>query len=436
MAERAKDPGAVGVDRAAIYARVSTSEQVKGYSIDSQLEKCRDYAATLGLTVVNEYVDAGSGTGDKRKGFQRMVQNGVAGIFKTIIVYSFDRFARNMEHAVVYKSLLKREGVQVLSVIEPVDQESPFAFVHEGIVDLFAAFYSVNLSAKIKSGQAKSIEKGKWPHIPPSGYIKKDGWVEVAETGAGIQRAFKEFATGKYTLGTWTEAARQMGITWSSGRKIAMSTWSKIFNNRFYVGVLSWGDQSFKGLHEPLIDQETFDQVQAVLRGNENSAKHYTYRHYLLKGLVYSEDACSQMVGATGKTNMGGWKYYRSTMRRPDGTKHSIPAEVLEGQVEKVLESVVVAPQDLEGLKLDESLLLALRVSPHLGAVYHWLKTDKERQYLLNLVVSKYGLKVSGSEIVTIDPLPPFCFKLTFAAEEKPVGLLPAESRGRKKRNA
>lgn len=399
--------------KAAIYARVSTSEQIKGYSIDSQLEKCREYASSLGLTVVTEYIDIGSGTGDKRPDFQRMIKDALTGQFKTIVLNSFDRFARNMEHAVIYKSLLRKEGIRVLSVIEPIDQESPLAFIHEGIIDLFAAFYSVNLSAKIKAGQSKAIQNGRWPHAAPTGYINRDGWVEVAETGANIARAFREFATNNYTLETWTETAYRLGIVHASGKKIIQSTWSKIFNNRFYVGVLSWNGQEIQGLHEPLVDQETFDRVQAVLRFNENTARHRMYRPYLLRGLVWSMDSSSPMVGATGKTNKGGWKYYRSQRHRPEGSKHTVPASVLESLVEPALYSIVVNAHDLARLEnvLDESLLLALRVAPHLGAVYHWLKTDEQRRALLCVVVSKYGIKVSGHEIVEIEPLPPFCFR-------------------------
>lgn len=404
----------------AIYARVSTAEQIKGYSIAAQLDTCRAYITGQNWTLAGEYVDALSGTDDQRPEFQRMIKAALAGEIRVIVVSSFDRFARNLEHSVVYKSLLRREGIQVHSVLEPLDQNSPMSFIHEGIIDLFAAFYSINLSAKIRHGQSKSIENGRWPHKAPIGYENKDGWVEVAETGESIIRAFQEFATGRYTLESWTAAAFQMGIVNSKGGRIAMSHWSKIFNNRFYVGLLSWNGQEIKGSHQPLVDEELYSRVQAVLRGNERYVQHRVYRPYLLRSLLWSVDAACTMNGATGKTDAGGYKYYRSRQRTSTGSYHSVPAEILEGQIETVLSSVFVSPDalsELDGI-LDSSILLALRVAPHLGAVYHWLNSDEQRQALLNVVVSRYGLRVSGREIVDVTPLPPFGFKFEMGKVE------------------
>ncbi len=400
----------------AVYARVSTSEQIKGYSIASQLEACREYVTGLGGQVMKEYIDAASGRDDqKRPQFQRMVKEALAGKFSAIVVSSFDRFARNMEHAVVYKSLLRKEGIQVISVMEPLDQSSPLAFIHEGIIDLFAAFYSINLSTKIRSGQAKAIQAGRWPHKAPLGYANRGGWIEVAETGEKIAWAFREFATGYYTLETWADTAYAAGIT-SSGRKISFSNWSKTFHNRFYIGVLSWNGLEITGKHEPLVDEATFNQVQEVLRRNDRQAVHRVYRPYLLRSLLFSLDTQSVMTGATGKTNKGGYKYYRSR-KTP---YHSVPAEVLESQIETVLQRVTVSPHDLANLenRLDGSILLALRVAPHLGAVYHWLKTEEQRHALLGTVVARYGLKVSGKEIVDVEPLAPFGFKFEMGEVE------------------
>lgn len=405
--------------KCAIYARVSTAEQIKGYSIAAQLDTCRVYLNSHGWSLTGEYIDALSGTDDQRPEFQTMIKDALAGKFQVIIVSSFDRFARNIEHSVVYKSLLRREGIQVHSVMEPMDQNSPMSFIHEGIIDLFAAFYSINLSAKIRHGQSKSIEAGRWPHKAPVGYENKAGWVEVAETGASITQAFKEFATGHYTLESWTAHAPKIGIVNSKGGKISMSHWSKIFNNRFYVGVLSWNGQEIKGSHQPLVDEELYSRVQAILQGRL-AAPHRVYRPYLLRSLLWSLDAACTMNGATGKTDAGGYKYYRSRKKMPGGVYHSVPAGVLESQVETVLSNVFVAPDalsELDGI-LDGSVLLALRVAPHLGAVYHWLSTDEQRQALLTVVVSRYGLRVSGKEIVDVIPQPPFGFKFEMGKVE------------------
>lgn len=397
-----------------LYARVSSSEQVKGYSIEAQLDAGREHAARQNWEVVAEYVDAGlSGTSDDRPQFKRMIRDALSGQFEIIMVHSFDRFSRNLEDAVVYKSLLRRDGVQVVSVTEQVD-DGPLGFIHEGIIDLFAAYYSINLSAKIRSGLARSIEAGRWPWAVPTGYKRENGWVRISEAGAGIQMAFNEFATGNYTLDTWADAAYRAGLRGPMDNKIRPGGWSRIFHNRFYIGRLTWNALDVEGVHEPLIDETTFNRVQVILREHDQFAQHRERGFYMLSGLLWSLDANSSMVGARARGRNDTYRYYRSRSKNTNGsTKHYVRANELEGQIETALSQLSISPRDIDGLDVDESLRLALRVANNnLASIYQWLDTDEQRRAFLRLVISKYGLKVSCYQIVEVEPKNPFCFRL------------------------
>lgn len=398
----------------ALYARVSSSEQVKGYSLFAQLDAGRGYAISQGWSVVAEYVDPGiSGTTDERPQFKRMIRDALLGQFEIIIVYAFDRFSRNLEDAVVYKSLLRRDRVQVISVTEYIDESSPLAFIQEGIIDLFAAYYSLNLSAKIRSGLVKAVESGRWPWPVPTGYIKKNNIVHVSEAGAGIEMAFKEFSTGQYTLDTWAEAAYQAGLRGPGGNKIRGSGWSRIFHNRFYIGRLTWNDLDVEGAHEALVDETTFNRVQEILKEHDRFSRHRDPSFFLLRGLCWSIDANDLMTGARAKGRNSYYRYYRSRVKNISGVlRHYIRAEVLESQVETVLSSVTITPQDIHTLNVDESMNLALRVAPNVAAIYCQLDTDQQRRALLQLVISRYGFRISGEQIVEVIPNPPFCFWL------------------------
>jgi len=335
-----------------------------------------------------------------------MVSDALAGQFQVILVLSFDRLFRNMEDSVVYKSLLRRDGIQVVSVMEPVDS-NPMGFIHEGIIDLFSAYYSINLSTKIKSGLLDAVKNGVWPHRPPIGYHKAGDWVAVSEAGAMIARAFNEFATGKYTLDTWADRAYELGIRSPSGGRLRGASWSRIFRNKFYIGTLQWSGIEAHGRHEPLIDDAVFETVQHVLLANNANKRPKVYRFYLLRGLVWSIDAGGVMSGVIGK----GYRYYRSRKPTPTGKRHHVRADLLESKIDEALQSVVVDITSFDTLssELDEAMLLALRVSPNVGVLYHHLSTDEQRQALLKLVVNRYGFKVSGDDIVSVDVKPPFC---------------------------
>ncbi|MCL0091357.1 recombinase family protein [Dehalococcoidales bacterium] len=119
--------------KAAIYARVSSDRQDVDLSISAQLRALREYALKNGYTVVKEYVDeAESGRTAARPAFREMI--GTAKLkhppFDMILVWKLSRFARNREDS-IYKSLLRKQGIQVVSINEPIE-DTPTGTAHGG----------------------------------------------------------------------------------------------------------------------------------------------------------------------------------------------------------------------------------------------------------------------------------------------------------------
>src|SRR5688500_15731964 len=113
------------VTGAAIYTRVSTDEQAEGHSLEFQDDGCTGKAVALGENIVERHQDAGfSAKTDPRPEFQRAIADAEAGKYRTLIVYKFARFARSRRDSVVYKHRLKKAGVRLISVTEPLD-DSP-----------------------------------------------------------------------------------------------------------------------------------------------------------------------------------------------------------------------------------------------------------------------------------------------------------------------
>ena len=402
----------------AAYARVSTTEQAKGYSIEAQLDACHQHGDGQGWTLYADYTDPGhSGASDKRPAFQRLVRDALAGRFQVILMHKFDRFSRNRLYSVTYKSLLRDKGIQVISITQPIEADNPASVILEGITEVFDEWFLINLKTETLKGQWKMIEAGKWPNRPPWGYYKEKGSIEVAEAGAQITRAFKEFSTGRYTLNSWADAAYEMGIVKKNGQKIPFTVWSYIFHNRFYIGILSWGGKEAIGHHQPLIDQATFDLVKQALKDNENNVIHRQYRNYLLRGLLWSNDANSPMMGAVGK----GYKYYRSQKTTATGKRHYVLSDHLENQLTNVLQGVTVCPDDLDKIDdLDDTIRLLMQVAPNIGIIYRWLKTDEQRRMMCNIVIEPYGLKVNDQQIIDISPRSPFCIVWQYDQMEVP----------------
>src|SRR5207244_3013422 len=120
--------------RAALYVRVSSKEQVEGYSLDAQRRACRDFSTLRGYTVVAEYSDEGiSAHTDniaKRPDFARMLAEAEAGHFNVIVVRKMDRFARKLRVALECLERLGKSQVGVVSVAEPnLDYSTPQGFL-------------------------------------------------------------------------------------------------------------------------------------------------------------------------------------------------------------------------------------------------------------------------------------------------------------------
>ena len=138
---------------AALYARVSSDRQDVDLSVAAQMRALREYAGRNGYLVVREFVDeAESGRIADRPQFRKMIDE--AGKpnapFQEILVWKFSRFTRKREHAVAFKSMLRRKGVRVVSITEHAD-DTPTGKLMEAIIESVDEFYSENLIPEVQS---------------------------------------------------------------------------------------------------------------------------------------------------------------------------------------------------------------------------------------------------------------------------------------------
>lgn len=106
--------------KAVIYARYSSDNQTEA-SIEGQLRECMEFADRTGIDIIGNYIDrALSAKTDNRPEFQRMIKDSYKHAFDCIIVWKLDRFARNRYDSAHYKTLLKKNGVKVVSAKETI----------------------------------------------------------------------------------------------------------------------------------------------------------------------------------------------------------------------------------------------------------------------------------------------------------------------------
>ena len=157
----------------ALYIRVSTDDQAE-LSPDAQKRLLLDYAKKNGIIISNDFIFSESVSGrhvQKRPEFQRMI-----GIAKqpshpidVILVWKYSRFARNQEESIVYKSMLKKDHVEVISVSEPL-VDGPFGSLIERIIEWMDEYYSIRLSGEVLRGMKEKALRNGYQSSPCLGY--------------------------------------------------------------------------------------------------------------------------------------------------------------------------------------------------------------------------------------------------------------------------
>ena len=286
--------------RAAIYTRVSSEEQVQGYSLDAQIDAIREYCASKGYEVAGEYVDGGyTGRNDKRPQFKRLIADAQDGLFEAVIVHKFDRFARNRAHSVIHKALLRDLGISVLSVAEPTDPDNPSSIITEGILEVVAEWYSANLGQEVRKGRTKGAKLGKYM----GGFIRYGYKVDceshtvIDETEAkNVLSIFQKAADGmplrQIVLWLHNEGipTKHPGGKWSAQRL------SLMLKDEAYIGKAFFNKKKRKGgklvdgepvsmPYPAIVPEELFNRVRARLAQNKRQNKGATKRFYLLQYL-------------------------------------------------------------------------------------------------------------------------------------------------------
>ena len=162
----------------AVCARVSSERQDMDLSISAQLRALQEYATKNGHVVVREYVDeAESARTMDRPSFQEMLTaaRGKDKPFEAILLWSYSRFARNLEDAALLKGMLKRRGIKLISITEPFN-DSPHGEAMGAILDVFNHLTSAVLAQDVVRGMRESASRGFYPGgTVPFGY-RREGY--------------------------------------------------------------------------------------------------------------------------------------------------------------------------------------------------------------------------------------------------------------------
>ena len=276
------------------YCRVSSEEQAeKDISIPAQRKALRGWAQAEGQRIVREFVDEGESAyapAEKRPGFRDMIAFCRKHTVDFILVHKLDRFSRNREESILFKSLLRKNGVMVKSITEHFDPDTPQGFLYEGMIEVINQFYSMNLATETLKGMKENAERG----YHNGGRIPFGYRLEAFEDGGRERRRLilgpeEEITVVREIFRLATEEQmgakrianelNRQGIPAPRSKHWSGSSLSNMLNNPVYTGDLVWRRRKTVGrdkrrlagredwivtpnAHPAIIDRETFELRQ------------------------------------------------------------------------------------------------------------------------------------------------------------------------------
>jgi DNA invertase Pin-like site-specific DNA recombinase len=358
-------PGA----RVCAYLRDSGHEE-QDLSVEQQESEIRAWCLASGLLLTHVYTDAAApgSTTVGRDAFLEMIH-----AFRApdcpeagLVVWKFNRFARDIDDAQFYKADLRRRGYIIHSINDQVPAGLDGRFF-EAAVDWMNARYLEDLSADVKRGQHHLVaQHGALGGLPPRGFKReavklpahRDGsthivhrWVPDPDLVDRVQLAWRMRAAG----------ASYIKINQVTNLYKSTAAYERFFSNKLYIGVMQFSDQVVENYCPPIIDQETWLQVQAIQQRSKKavstSADHPRRNQSigLLSGLIHCARCGSAMNAETVQfrgTAKYRYEYYTCNgISRHTCDQRKIPRAPVDNTVIEQLAEIILAPEYLFALR-------------------------------------------------------------------------------------
>ncbi|MDD2251272.1 MAG: recombinase family protein, partial [Candidatus Cloacimonetes bacterium] len=263
--------------KAVIYLRVSTEEQVGNYSLDTQEDICLKEAERQKLEVVNIFREEGRSakTINGRPVLIEMLEfcRKHRKEIEAIIIYRLDRISRQTADYLAIRKKLAECDIKLISATEPTGNSPTEKFV-ETMLAGFAQMDNDVRSERTRNGMRARFMAGLNSGYVPTGYLNQNGYtIKDPETFEAMKEGWDIMSTGDKTLREMVVILSEKGIYGGikNGKKRVLrhQQLSRIFRNKFYAGKIvskKYG-QEIQGQHPPMVSEEKFYRVQAILDG-------------------------------------------------------------------------------------------------------------------------------------------------------------------------
>ncbi len=304
--------------KAVLYTRVSTDEQKEnGFSLQDQEVRLRRYCQQNNIEVISHYQDDHSAKNFNRPQFQRFVDDVVAKKINPdmFLCVRADRFSRDVYGSLAMLQRFKAWNIQFRTLENHIELDTPEALLPFVINFTLGQVDNERRGLNTKRGMRQAVREGRWPWRAPIGYRNNPLTKEIdvdEKIGPLVKEAFETFAKGIYTAEEVRLAARKKGLICSK------SNFLDTLRNTFYAGrivLAAWKDEKeefFIGKHFPLVSEQTFKQVQDILKGKRKAISISNTRcdELLLRGFLQCKECGHKLTGSGSRSRNGSIHYY------------------------------------------------------------------------------------------------------------------------------
>ena len=344
-----------GPIHALLYCRVSSDRQAKeGHGLDSQEQRCRDYARMKGYDVEPDGVfrDSFTGGGDfmNRPGMSALLAYLEARPFKSYVVIFDDlkRLARDTSFYLKLRKEFQARGAKVESPNFNFEETDEGYFIETVLAAQGELERKQNRRQVIQKQKAR-LENGYWPFGGKKGYvIEKDPrhgkLARPSKQGLEVLKpALEGFASGN--LVRKIDVCRflcEKNFWGEQHPEKYIHPLDKIMRDPFYCGDISypaWEVSRRPGHQEPIISKETFELIQKRLRKEDSGARIRLdlSPDFPLRGLLVCSECYSHLTAAWSKGHKKLYGYYLCRNKDCRMYGKSVPKDVIEKQFKALL---------------------------------------------------------------------------------------------------
>ena len=317
---------------AILYTRVSTDEQAeKGYSLQYQLERLHKYCAAQNIEPAAHFQEDFSAKTFDRPAFKKLLQfcKTNKGTIHYILFLNWSRFSRNAGDSYSMIREFQKLGIEPQAIEQPLDLSIP---ENKMMLAFYLAAPEVEndrRSMNVRSGMYRARKEGRFLGNAPRGYkngrdaSNKPIIVPHEVDGPLVVEAFEECARQNHSVENIRREMCRRGLN------IPRSTFPELLRNRIYIGEIFVSGfkeepgQHVKGIHQPLITSELFEEVQAVLDGRayKRPTKNTAKEELPLRGFLQCRACGGLLTGSASRGNGGKYFYYHCQKGCPERFK-------------------------------------------------------------------------------------------------------------------